>query len=40
MKYHVWSLIVVVYDSSQFLDEHPGGEEVIIDVAGKCITTN
>lgn len=25
----------LVYDSSKFLDEHPGGEEVIIDVAGE-----
>jgi cytochrome b involved in lipid metabolism len=23
-----------VYDCTKFLDEHPGGEEVMIDVAG------
>ncbi|ANB15509.1 Cyb5p [Sugiyamaella lignohabitans] len=27
-----------VYDVSKFVDEHPGGEEVISDVAGKDCT--
>lgn len=27
-----------VYDVSKFLDEHPGGEEVILDEAGKDAT--
>ncbi|CAO2647622.1 Nn.00g085440.m01.CDS01 [Neocucurbitaria sp. VM-36] len=27
-----------VYDSSSFVDEHPGGEEVILDVAGQDST--
>lgn len=25
----------VVYDSTKFVDEHPGGEEVLLDVAGQ-----
>lgn len=29
-----------VYNASNFLDEHPGGEEVIIDVAGKVELTH
>lgn len=28
-----------VYDVSKFVDEHPGGEEVLLDVAGKDATT-
>lgn len=28
-----------VYDVSKFIDEHPGGEEVLLDVAGKDATT-
>ncbi|KAK1755719.1 cytochrome b5-like heme/steroid binding domain-containing protein [Echria macrotheca] len=28
----------VVYDSSKFVDEHPGGEEVLLDVAGQDAT--
>ncbi|OLL26653.1 putative cytochrome b5 [Neolecta irregularis DAH-3] len=27
-----------VYDASPFIDEHPGGEEVLLDVAGKDAT--
>jgi len=27
-----------VYDVSKFLDEHPGGEEVMLDVAGRNAT--
>uniref|UniRef100_A0A1D1YY69 Putative cytochrome b5 n=1 Tax=Anthurium amnicola TaxID=1678845 RepID=A0A1D1YY69_9ARAE len=27
-----------VYDVSNFIDEHPGGEEVLLDVAGKDAT--
>jgi len=27
-----------VYDMSKFLDEHPGGEEVLLEVAGKVAT--
>ncbi|UNI22588.1 hypothetical protein JDV02_008463 [Purpureocillium takamizusanense] len=27
-----------VYDCSQFIDEHPGGEEVMLDVAGQDAT--
>ncbi|CAG8540341.1 9929_t:CDS:2, partial [Paraglomus occultum] len=27
-----------VYDVSKFIDEHPGGEEVLLDVAGKDAT--
>ena len=26
--------IVSVYDATNFLDEHPGGEEVLLDMAG------
>ncbi|KAI2800247.1 Cytochrome b5 type B (outer mitochondrial membrane) [Blomia tropicalis] len=34
-----WVLIHdLVYDVSQFLDEHPGGEEVLIEQAGKDAT--
>jgi cytochrome b involved in lipid metabolism len=28
-----------VYNVSKFVDEHPGGEEVMLDVAGKDATT-
>ncbi|KAK5661953.1 hypothetical protein OQA88_10063 [Cercophora sp. LCS_1] len=28
----------VVYDASKFVDEHPGGEEVLLDVAGQDST--
>ncbi|EGV62467.1 Cytochrome b5 [Yamadazyma tenuis] len=28
----------LVYDCSSFLDEHPGGEEVVLDVAGTDAT--
>jgi len=28
----------LVYDVSDFLDEHPGGEEVLLDVAGQDAT--
>lgn len=28
-----------VYDVTKFLDEHPGGEEVMIEQGGKLITT-
>jgi len=27
-----------VYDATKFLDEHPGGEEVLLDMAGKDAT--
>ncbi|KAK1771777.1 cytochrome b5-like heme/steroid binding domain-containing protein [Phialemonium atrogriseum] len=27
-----------IYDASKFLDEHPGGEEVMLDVAGQDAT--
>ncbi|RJE21508.1 Cytochrome b5 [Aspergillus sclerotialis] len=27
-----------VYDCSRFVDEHPGGEEVLLDVAGQDAT--
>ena len=27
---------VLVYDATKFLDEHPGGEEVLLDMAGTC----
>lgn len=27
-----------VYDSTQFVDEHPGGEEVLLDVGGQDAT--
>ncbi|KAM0252868.1 hypothetical protein ACHAQJ_007498 [Trichoderma viride] len=27
-----------VYDTSKFIDEHPGGEEVLLDVAGQDAT--
>mmetsp|Transcript_11754 Transcript_11754/g.16311 ORF Transcript_11754/g.16311 Transcript_11754/m.16311 type:complete len:96 (-) Transcript_11754:117-404(-) len=29
-----------VYDVTNFLDEHPGGEEVLLDLAGKDATTD
>ncbi|CAH0767127.1 unnamed protein product [Diatraea saccharalis] len=29
-----------VYDVSKFLDEHPGGHEVLVDVAGKDASEN
>lgn len=25
-----------IYDVTHFLDEHPGGEEVLLEVAGMC----
>jgi len=25
---------ITVYDATKFLDEHPGGEEVLLDMAG------
>ncbi|KAK3349393.1 putative membrane bound hemo protein [Lasiosphaeria hispida] len=28
----------VIYDCSKFVDEHPGGEEVLLDVAGQDAT--
>lgn len=34
-RFSACGLTILVYDSSKFLDEHPGGEEVIIDVAGE-----
>jgi len=27
-----------VYDATKFLDDHPGGEEVLLDVAGQDVT--
>ncbi|KAK3381353.1 putative membrane bound hemo protein [Podospora didyma] len=28
----------VIYDATKFVDEHPGGEEVLLDVAGQDAT--
>jgi hypothetical protein len=28
-----------VYDVSKFLDEHPGGDQIMLDVAGKDVTS-
>ena len=28
-----------VYDVTEFLDEHPGGDQIMLDVAGKDVTS-
>jgi len=38
-KNSTWTVIHDnVYDLTKFLDEHPGGEEVLLDVAGTVAT--
>lgn len=32
--FHADTLAFLVYDATKFLDEHPGGEEVLLDMAG------
>eukprot|EP01097_Dermamoeba_algensis_P006553 TRINITY_DN409_c0_g1_i1.p1 TRINITY_DN409_c0_g1~~TRINITY_DN409_c0_g1_i1.p1 ORF type:complete len:144 (+),score=45.79 TRINITY_DN409_c0_g1_i1:56-433(+) len=40
-KTDVWMAINGnVYDVTKFLNEHPGGEEVLLEVAGKDASTN